>query len=317
MDIKIIKKLGSGVMGTVFLIESGGYKYIYKIEKYKPDKKPLQHAYERQIDFDQNVAKFHPDKFLTLKSWGILSDCKHKQPIPDWIRGKFRKELGEKNKLPTCYFLIYAPVLKYTFADLQDKIYSTPRLWYRAFYQLIDQVNIMHIAGYRHCDIHHKNIMSDGRNFRLIDYGMVSHKKYPENKEDKNLSKFDVPSDIIMCIIMMAVNPVADYCFKNKIKWPPYPKFIKAIKQHNNIAKFMQYIPRSGISAAYRNELTWIIVMLHDYEFYKKCLDLTAPEYAKFKQPRQINIDLILYCIKHSGDREYSAILRQFRQYVR
>ena len=70
MDIKIIKQLGQGVMGTVFLAESAGRRYIYKIEKMNdPD------IYERQVDFDTNVAKFYPDYFLTLKYRPQWSDC--------------------------------------------------------------------------------------------------------------------------------------------------------------------------------------------------------------------------------------------------
>ena len=38
MEVKLIKKLGSGLMGTVFLVESEKKKYIYKIEKYTREK---------------------------------------------------------------------------------------------------------------------------------------------------------------------------------------------------------------------------------------------------------------------------------------
>ena len=86
---------------------------------------------------------------MTLKSYGILNDCQYKQPIPAWIQGKFHKYLVEKNKEKMCYFLIYSPVLKYTWEDMRKKIFASRTLYFRALYQILEQLNIMRLSGFR------------------------------------------------------------------------------------------------------------------------------------------------------------------------
>jgi predicted Ser/Thr protein kinase len=65
-----IKELGSGGNGTAYLVDYNGTNMVYKLEKMDvyDENTPLQSEYYRQIDFNDNIAKYHPDKFLILKA---------------------------------------------------------------------------------------------------------------------------------------------------------------------------------------------------------------------------------------------------------
>jgi hypothetical protein len=313
MDIKIIKKLGSGVNGTVYLAESNREKYIYKIEKYEPEASDVKfiHCYDRQVDFDKKVAQKYPNKFMSLKSHGIIEHCNHKQPIPNWAKGKFRKELVAKNKFPSCYFLLYQPILKYTFADVRDKIHANDQLYFKVMYQVIEQVNIIKMAGFRHADIHSGNIMSDGTNFRIIDYGQITHKNYPKNKEDKEFDKIMLPSDLVLVLLNLAIiNPIYDYIFKNKLQLPKFETFLKRINNYSEVRPLNKYLQKN-LTKEDRRELLAFLVTIFHYDIYKICLGFGDKKYEKYKiELSPVRLNFLKYCVKHVADTNYSCILR-------
>lgn len=65
MNTHTKKKLGAGVIGTVYLSDVNGQKCITKIEKYEEVAKPLLSSYYRQLEFDI-LAQKYPNNFLTL-----------------------------------------------------------------------------------------------------------------------------------------------------------------------------------------------------------------------------------------------------------
>ena len=96
MEFKIIKELGSGGNGTAYLIKVGKEKLIYKLERMdKYDKtKPLTSEYYRQIKFNEEIAIHHPDKFMVLRSHGVIYDCKYEHPK----HKEFVKNMGKNRK---------------------------------------------------------------------------------------------------------------------------------------------------------------------------------------------------------------------------
>lgn len=314
MDIKFIKELGHGVEGTVYLIESDKKQYIYKIEKYgryNPRDAILAHPYWRQVDFDFTVAQKHPDKFMTLKSHGILNGCEHDQPIPDFITGKFRKNLIEKNKSTMCYFLIYSPVLKHTWKDFMAASPSRKK-YYSALRQIIDQINIMKKAGFQHGDIHPGNVMGgskgDSKGFRLIDYGMVLHEKYPTNEK-----KRDESADLMMVLFNLAIrNPAGDYMMEKGIRWAPFATFLKRIEKHPDIVQMKKTVP-VGLPKKIALDALAFVVCVSDYEFYKACIGATDKKFAKMTMT-PIDTDLLLFCVRNL--RNYPAILRRLDKLI-
>ena len=141
MDIKIIEKLGAGYAGTVYLVESSGKKYIYKIEKMEDAE-----AYERQVDFDI-VAQKNPKYFMTLKDHGIINSCQHEQPIPKRVDKNLRDRMIKKNKSSVCYYLIYEPVLKSTLKQLGERVYTIKATYKKMVSDVVGAVNVMPVAA--------------------------------------------------------------------------------------------------------------------------------------------------------------------------
>lgn len=312
MDIKIIKKLGEGVNGTIYLINSSGKEYIYKIEKYISESQPYKDSFIRQVDFDNKVALYHPDKFLKLKSYGFINECKHIQPIPSWIKGKHKKDLVKKNKMPLCSYLIYAPVLKFTLQSIKEKIIQSDKLYFNMMFQLIDQLNILKQSGFTHNDIHDKNIMSNGKDFYIIDYGMIKHKSYQNNKHDIAFKKFEV-NDFILLLTSVINNPVFDYVEKNNLPLPNLKVFMNRLKKYKEYDDIIKYIPR-GTKQSINDELiTFLISILH-YDIYKECIGYGNLKFKVIVSEKQLK--LLLYCVSHMNDKNYNSILKYIKKNI-
>jgi hypothetical protein len=87
---KIIKELGYGFLGTVYLVEKNKKKYGMKIE----------HVLESDITneksklfienrFYEKFANKYPEYFVTMKEFDIIDNCKHIQKYPIEIDNKY------------------------------------------------------------------------------------------------------------------------------------------------------------------------------------------------------------------------------------
>jgi len=307
MDIQIVTEFGSGLHGTVYLVHSGGKAYAYKVEKFRPPpaSQPLLHPYYRQLDFDAKVARKHPDKFLVLHSFGIIEDCGHMQRIPESVRAAVRKEIQKNNRLKQCTYLMYKPVLWFTFRDFENRIFSSKKLYFKVMYQLIEQLNIMRKAGFCHGDVHRGNILTDRKRYYLVDYGRIWNVRYPLNKDDKRIS------DMIMLLWNVAIqNPAEDYAYKHKYRVATFETIRSRLRQYPGLADLKKHLP-SGISRKTADEMLMLCVCVVDYGFYKQCLGLRDPVFAPMAFAG--DAPLVLYCLRHSMEPTYSSILRYIR----
>jgi len=73
-DYKIIKELGQGLFGTVYLVEKNGKNYALKVEHIleKDVEKNLRSPLWREIDFFSNFASKHKDQFIQLIEHDII-----------------------------------------------------------------------------------------------------------------------------------------------------------------------------------------------------------------------------------------------------
>lgn len=281
MDVKLERKLAHGVMGTVYLARVGKKSYIYKLEKVDKDaveRMDLSVPFFRQIDFDKQVAQRYPKNFLTLKSWGIVNACNHRQPIPHWASGDFRKELEKKNKSTVCVFLMYGPVLQFSWEELRPTIFKSKAKYHGAVVHLLKAISVLYATNYRHGDLHAGNVMGDGKQWYIIDYGRVGHPKFPRNQEDARVA--DGPSDMVMALWNLFVwDHVAEYSRKHKVKWPPYRTFSKRIDTAENRAKLKPFLPTRLDHEVDRIELMALLVALQEPAEYRKALGMTAAKY--------------------------------------
>lgn len=81
-DIKVIKEIGSGMIGTTYLVkDKKNNKYALKIEKIfeKDIKKSLKSNIWREIEFSNNLGKKYPDQFMYLYNYQIIKNCSNTQ----------------------------------------------------------------------------------------------------------------------------------------------------------------------------------------------------------------------------------------------
>ena len=193
--VSVVKKLGSGIVGSTYLVRIKNKYYVSKIEKILKDDiyYDTSKALWREIEFN-NFSSKYPNHFMKLKSWEIMSNCKHIQPPPpSFITGDDRKFLINKNKSDYCSKLIYSPVLDGTLHSFYEKMNDNQ--FYSMLCQVTYFIGLLIENGYIHRDVHDNNIMykktknktiklgtitvpTYGLQWYLIDYGQVLHKDF-------------------------------------------------------------------------------------------------------------------------------------------
>jgi hypothetical protein len=168
-DIKIIKKLGEGYSGSAYLGTVDKKKCI--IKKTHIDNENICGIDDEVSRNFNEIAKLHPDHFMTLisRSYIFDYDCEHK--IPEWIKTKkdLLKEWKHFHSINQCLQTIYQPVLDGTlhewYYQLNYDIYrgkspKTQKIYlYSMLLQVLNCFYIMEKNGWLHCDAHSENIM--------------------------------------------------------------------------------------------------------------------------------------------------------------
>lgn len=207
--MKIIKKLGSGMFGTAYLVEKDGEKYALKIQKILPEHTKKSYKYElwRELDLYNYINKLNDNdsKFFTkLYDYEIYDNCKHKQNRPFKLANdNFSNKLKKLDLSKSCVNFL----LEYKGSTTLHEFLSTKNVdkkLIRSFIlQIIKMTQILKKGGYMHGDLHTGNIMITktrdkyfmfnktlkvpyyGYRLSAIDYGEVLHKKYNLKKEDR------------------------------------------------------------------------------------------------------------------------------------
>lgn len=234
-DVKIIKKIGSGVRGTIYLVSYNDKKYALKIEKILEEyiKESLKSQIWREIDFCNKMKKYNTNNnFMTLYSHDVIDNCKHAQNydfkvIPDDLLLLSNSKYCSRK----LYSLVDTTVSKYLkFMKLKD------------FYSMILQVGysiyLMKSKGFFHRDLHDENIgilktkkkfvsifdlkvKTNGYIYQVVDYGAIINKKYPMTAIEKELFKHNDESLDDMknfCLSVCIDHTFWKYVRKNKLE---------------------------------------------------------------------------------------------------
>lgn len=204
---KIIKELGHGMNGVVFLVKYHDKKYALKIEHiYEKDIEKSNSSYIwREIFFCKKLGNKYPNQFTKLYKYDIISDCnyKHSKNIILNIKNKIDGLSQSKYCIRRIYDLVDG-----TFKDL---IYKLSDEQISSFIlQLSHTMMLLQKNGYSHGDIHFGNIgyikttktyikilnnkiPTYGYIYKLIDYGFIKNKNnnlYIGNRIKFELSYF-------------------------------------------------------------------------------------------------------------------------------
>jgi hypothetical protein len=310
-ETKVLKKLGEGYEGEVFLIKKNNVPMIRKIFRVGPfvDRMDMTSPFWREIDFSKFSSNY-PQYFMQLKYFGIDKECSVERKTPKWFKDvaiinqwkKFQKES------PYCGILDYTPVLDgklseiYTVVNkkylplLNRETWQFPNNFYKISYELLlQQVYILYLLAendYIHRDAHNMNWLYKKNSspikltgldktitvlcpYRLLlcDYGLITHKSYPLGPSDSKGFVFEnfIYSDVIQNIM----NNVYD------VEWFDFlaPNSTKFIKKVNKAAesKKLKYRP-SGDKEIDKHMMRQLYRMMYPDEY---CALADNPKFTK------------------------------------
>lgn len=208
MDInkfEIIKELGHGMIGTVFLAKYKDKEYALKIEHIleKDIEKSKSSSVWREISFCEKFSNKYPDQFIKLYSYDIIDKCSHKQKYSlniKLLNKNVQNKIKDISKSNYCIRKVYSLIdgsLNNILNNLsKNQIYSL-------ILQYSYTILLMHNNNYIHDDIHNGNIgylktnkkyikildnkiPTFGYIFKIIDYGFVMNKNNSSTNNNKN-----------------------------------------------------------------------------------------------------------------------------------
>jgi serine/threonine protein kinase len=219
---KIVKRLGYGVFGSVYLVKDPKTKkeYALKIQKMvclKKNKNKFVITEEvlREIEFTKKMDKY-PQQFMKLHCYTIDNRCFYDQPKPPFKPDKkLQKYLDDLNKSQCCVELMY-DLKDGVFGDLEYSytVKSSSSQIYSYVAQMTYILYLLQKEHYSHTDIHPGNVaylktkkkqMKLGKDitvnlhgfiFSLIDFGRVKKTGKTEKQNFRDFFKF---CDTLLC----------------------------------------------------------------------------------------------------------------------
>jgi hypothetical protein len=194
-QLKIIKKLGYGFKGTVYLVKYKNKQYAYKIEKILKENIKF---IKTEIDFSLKFANKYNNQFIKLYKYDIIKNCKHIQKIDTSLKllpFNVVNKIQKLRKSNYCFIRLYS-LVDTTLDKIENKL--SPKQIYSMLIQLsyinylLDKnkylygdMNLNNIGVVKttkkNIKILNKDVPTFGYIFKLIDFGTVN--KYKGKKE--------------------------------------------------------------------------------------------------------------------------------------
>ena len=163
--IKVIKKLGTGMLGTVYLIEYYNNQYAMKIQKILEEEKTQHVKFPiwRELFFYKDVNKMSLENqkfFCKLYAYKIFDNCKHKQKRSKEVpkNSMFVKRFQEMNASNICIVFIIDYKGSNTLFDFLQSNISTNQI-YSILIQVCKIILLLSNMKYSHNDLHPANLM--------------------------------------------------------------------------------------------------------------------------------------------------------------
>ena len=150
---------------------------------------------------------------MTLYKYDVVNNCTHIQEFPNELKNYpvyVQKIFMEKNNSKYCIRKIYS-LVDNTLKDTMGRL--TVKQIYSMIAQTVYIIHLMRESGYTHNDFHSNNIGVVQTNARYmmilgnrvplfgfqyvaIDYGMVLHKKYKMNRDEKKMHRDNLVHEV-------------------------------------------------------------------------------------------------------------------------
>ena len=207
---KIIKELGHGMIGTVYMIvvhidnKKNINKYALKIEQIvKKDLKPnTKSDVWRELNFYTHIGYLYPEQFVRLIEYDFIDGCEHVQKYSFDINlfdKRVQNKLMSKKSSKYCIRKVFE-LIDGNLTDLVGKL--EPNQIYSLVVQIAYSIKLLHKYNYIHGDLHLGNIgwirtnkkyiyldklkvKTFGYQFKLIDFGNVLAKSDISSKREE------------------------------------------------------------------------------------------------------------------------------------
>jgi hypothetical protein len=214
-NYKIIKELGTGMHGTVYLVKDKKtkQKYAMKVEQVfeKDLEENLKSPIWREIDFAENMSSKYPQQFMKIYKYENKK-CNYVHQLSEEKWNSLKKNLEQEKYYKELFASPYCSIKLTSIIDimLHNIIYKMDdkKVILDLFIQVVNIAYLINKEGYYHRDLHPKNIgviktkdkyikildkqvLTHGYVLSAIDYGMVLHKKYILEEWEQNALKYD------------------------------------------------------------------------------------------------------------------------------
>ena len=235
--IKIIKMIGRGMYGTIYLCKYKQKFFAYKIEHIlEQDIHNKKSNIWKEINFSIKFANKYQEQFITLYNYDIVNNCTHKQDhIWDisLFNDKLQKEFNNLSNSNYCIRKIYS-LVDNTLGEIINTL--NKQQIYSFIIQFSYIIYLLEINKYIHGDIHQLNIgviktskkyinifnykvPTYGYIYKLIDFGRALHKKDVITKSEKKTYNDLYGNEVDFILTILSSNlHLINYIKKNKIK---------------------------------------------------------------------------------------------------
>lgn len=267
---KVIKFLGQGIVGKVYLVSKNNVKYAMKIVYTTSHNDSFL---QTELKFLETIGKQNPDQFTQLIDYEIIDNCNEVFPdIPEWIPDSERTYFTKLHSTKICVKKIYS-LVDTTLSNINLKKLNLNQK-YSIIIQILYIVYLFHQGKYNHGDLHAgnigvlyvnkqktinifgKKIPTYGIQLQVIDYDgilqydtMSSTKNYQQwdNTEKEHFIEHDILDKILICNIMTNASKYWQFIKDNNIKLKGIEEDKKKIFNQKNEIKIINEMTNNDI----------------------------------------------------------------------
>ena len=267
---KIIKFLGQGVTGKVYLVSKNNVKYAMKIVYITSHNDSFL---QTELKFLETIGKQNPDQFTQLIDYEIVDNCNEVFPdIPEWMPDSQRTYFTKLHSAKICVKKIYS-LVDTTLSNINIKKLNLNQK-YSIIIQILYIVYLFQQGKYNHGDLHSANIgvlyvnkqktinifgkkiQTYGIQLQVIDYdGILQYdtmsitKNYQQSTdtEKEHFIEHDILDKILICKIMSNDKKYWEFIKKNNIKLKGLDADMQKIFSQENEMKILNKITDNNI----------------------------------------------------------------------